>query len=139
MEFARKIIFIIFPLLFLSCKTTMGTITLLEIKPLPREVIIETPIEYDPIYAVLKIREVSEENGVQKYLFAKMDSDIPEITSGIMGEISPDASFGEVIGTFKVISKSGGFVRGSIESLTHKVPTNSFVRIQIGKKAKELK
>ena len=56
-----------------------------------------------------------------------------------MGEISVEATFSEVIGTFKVVSKDGGFVRGSIESLTHKVPSNSFIRIQTGQKAKEVK
>jgi hypothetical protein len=110
---------------------------LLEIKPLPREVVIEVPVEYEPIYAVLKIREVSEENGVQKYIFAKLEKDIPEIQAGLVGEISADAAFGEVIGTFKILSKSLGFVRCSIDSLTHKVPANSFIRVQTGQKAKE--
>ena len=139
MELTRKIAIAILPLLCLSCNTTMGPIAMQEIKPLPREVVIATPIEYDPIYAVLKIREVAEENGVQKYLYAKLDGDIPEITAGVMGEISVEATFSEVIGTFKVVSKDGGFVRGSIESLTHKVPSNSFIRIQTGQKAKEVK
>ena len=53
------------------------------------------------------------------------------------GEISADATFETVIGTMKIISKSGGFVRCSIESLNCKIPANSFVRIEIGKKAKE--
>lgn len=82
---------------------------------------------------------MAEENGVQKYLYAKLDGDVPEIMAGVMGEISVEATFSEVIGTFKVITKDGGFVRGSIESLTHKVPANSFIRIQIGQKAKEAK
>ena len=73
MELIRKIALAILPILCLSCKTTMGPIAMQEIKPLPREVVIATPIEYDPIYAVLKIREVAEENGVQKYLYAKLD------------------------------------------------------------------
>lgn len=138
MEFTRKIMLAILPVLCLSCKT-VGPIAMMEIKPLPKEVVIETPVEYDSVYAILKIREVSEENGVQKYLYAKMDSDVPEIMAGGMGEISVEATFSEVIGTFKVITKDGGFVRGSIESLTHKVPANSFIRIQIGQKAKEAK
>lgn len=139
MELTRKIVFAILPILCLSCKTTMGSIAMQEIKPLPREVVIATPIEYDPIYTMLKIREVAEENGVQKYLYAKLDGDISEITAGVMGEISVEATFSEIIGTFKVISKDGGFVRGSIESLTYKVPSNSFIRIQTGQKAKEVK
>ena len=136
MEFARKIILFVFPFACLSC-TTMGSISLLEVKPLPREVVIEVPVEYEPIYAILKIREVSEENGVQKYIFAKLDKDIPEVKAGSLGEISADVSFGEVIGTFKVISKSGGFVNCLIENLTHRIHANSYIRIQTGQKAKE--
>lgn len=139
MEFTRKIVFAILPVLCLSCKTTMGPIAMLEIKPLPREIVMATPVEYDPIYEVLKIREVAEENGVQKYLYAKLDGDIPEISAGVMGEISVEATFSEIIGTFRVISKDGGFVRCYIESLTHKVPTNSFIRIQTGQKVKGVK
>ena len=138
MEFIRKIVLALLPILCLSCKT-VGSITMLEIKPLPKEVVIAAPVEYEPIYAVLNIREVAEENGVQKYLYAKLDGDIPEIVSGVMGEISAEATFSEVIGTFKVISKESGFVRGSIESLTHKIPLNSFIRIQTGQTAKEVK
>ena len=63
--------------------------------------------------------------------------DIPEVKAGSLGEISADVSFGEVIGTFKVISKSGGFVNCLIENLTHRIPANSYIRIQTGQKAKE--
>lgn len=136
MEFARKIILSILPFAFFSC-TSMGSVALIEVKPMPREVVIEVPVEYEPIYAILKIREVSEENGVQKYIFAKLDKDVPEIKAGSLGEISADVSFGEVIGTIKVISKSGGFINCSIENLTHRIPANSYIRIQTGQKAKE--
>lgn len=138
MELTGKIILVLLSTLCLSCKT-VGPIVMAEIKPLPKEVVITAPVEYDPVYVVLKIREVAEQNGVQKYLYAKLDEEVPEITAGIEGEIAAGAAFSEVIGTFKVISINGGFVYGAIETLTHKVPSNSFIRIQIGQKAKEVK
>lgn len=142
MEFIRKIIFLLtvftIPLIFLACNTVKKvSVSLLEIKPLPREVVIEKKTEYDPVYSVMKIVEVSEENGIQKYLYAKLEKDSPEVVSGKLGEISSNTSFEEILGTFKIVSKSRGFVRGNIESLTHKIPSNSYVRVQIGQKAKE--
>lgn len=135
MEFVRKIMLAALPLIFCSCKTILPA-SLAEIKPLPREVVVEKKTEYEPVYAVMKVLEVSEENGVQKYLLAKMDGDVKEITVGVYGEIAADTSFEPVLGTFKVLGIQGGFIRCSIETLTHKIPSNSFVRIQIGQKAK---
>ena len=120
-----------------SCATTYTPIVLAEIKPQKDDVVEVKKVEYEAIYSILKVLEVSEENGVQKYLFAKIDRDSTEIAVGVAGEISADATFETVIGTMKIISKSGGFVRCSIESLNCKIPANSFVRIEIGKKAKE--
>lgn len=135
MEFARKIMLFVEVFLFCSCKTILPA-ALAEVKPLPREVVVEKKVEYEPVYAVMKVLEVSEENGVQKYLLAKTDGDNKEITAGVYGEIAADISFEPVLGTFKVLGIQGGFIRCSIETLTHKIPSNSFVRIQIGQKAR---
>lgn len=138
MELVGKIIAALLLLLVqASCSTTYTAINLSEVKPLKDEVVVETKVEYESIYAILKVLEVSEENGVQKYLFAKIDKDSKEISVGVLGEISADTTFSSVIGTIKIISKTGGFARCSIESLNCKIPPNSFVRIEVGKKAKE--
>lgn len=135
MELARKMMPLVAAFVFCSCKTILPA-TLAEIKPLPREVVVEQKVEYEPVYAVMKVLEVSEENGVQKYLLAKTDGDSKEITAGVYGEIAASISFDPVLGTFKVLGIQGGFIRCSIETLTHKIPSNSFVRIQTGQKAK---
>lgn len=136
MESAGKIILVFLSFLIISCVSSTP-LAMLEIKPLPREVVIEHQAEYEPIYATMKVLEISEENGVQKYLFAKVEGEVSEITAGVVGEISGDLSFDKILGNFKVISRNGNFIRCSIETLTHKVPANSYIRIQIGKKKKE--
>ena len=139
MEFVRKLGFLIFLFfVFISCKTSQLTmITLTEIKPLPKEVIIEKKLEYEPIYTNMKILEVSEVNGVQKNIIAKIESDIDSIQVDMLGEISYDNAFSEIIGTVKVTGIRGGFLEGVIESSTHKIPVNSYLRFQIGQKAIE--
>lgn len=137
MEFIRKII-VIFVLLsaVFSCKT-VTPVTLLEIKPLPREVVIEKKQEYEPVFSVMKILEISEVNGVQKYIIARLEADGAEIKPDALGEIAADTFFAEPIGTVKVLSKTGNFLRCSIETSTHKIPDNAYIRVQIGQKPKE--
>lgn len=140
MELVRKISFVFIIVFSLVGCTSTGTLTLAEIKPLPKEVVVEVKQEFEPVYSVMKILEVSEVNGVQKFVIAKLDKvEGKEIAIEMVGEISDDISFEKVLGTFKVTSKAGGFLKGSIETLTHKIPTNSYIRVQIGQKAKEEK
>lgn len=136
MESIRKIIIVFLSVLFISCTSTVP-VTLLEIKPLPREVVIQKKLEYEPIFSIMKVLEISEVNGVQKYIIAKLDTDVEEIKIESMGEIAGNNSFDEILGTIKVISKTGGFLKCSIETSTHKIPINSYIRIQIGQKARE--
>ena len=134
MEFTRKIIFGLIIILFISCKST-SIVVLQEIKPLPKEVVVQKKLEYEPIYSSMKILEVSEVNGIQKFILAKLDSSAINIEIDLIGEISLDSSFSEIIGTFKVTSKSGGFLKGTIITTTHRIPTNSYLRVQIGQQA----
>ena len=137
MEFIGKIILpLIFSFCVFSCKT-VTPVALLEIKPMPREVVIQKKLEYEPIFSVMKILEISEINGVQKYIIAKLEADSGEIKVDSMGEIAADNSFGNVLGTVKVLSMGGGFLRGAIETSTHKIPAGSYIRVQIGQTAKE--
>ena len=96
------------------------------------------PLQYAfPIFSIMKILEISEVNGIQKYIITKLDADSDEINIDVLGEIAATNSFDEVLGTIKVISKAGGFLKCSIENSTHKIPANSYIRIQIGQKARE--
>lgn len=137
MEFIRKIaILVCLCLCVFSCKTVIP-VALLEVIPLPREVMIEEDSEYEPVFSVMKILEISEVNGVQKYVIAKVEADGKDIENSAMGEIAADLSFENPLGIIKVISRTGDFLRCSIESSTHKIPNNSYIRIQIGEKEKE--
>ena len=136
MEFIGKItVFLLSIMLFLCTSTT--SVALLEIKPLPKEVVIQKKVEYEPIFSIMKILEISEVNGIQKYIITKLDADSDEINIEAMGEIAATNSFDEVLGTVKVVSKTGEFLKCSIENSTHKIPANSYIRIQIGQKARE--
>ena len=59
MEFARKMMPIAVVFLLCSCRTILPA-ALAEVKPLPREVVVEKKVEYEPVYAVMKVLEVSE-------------------------------------------------------------------------------
>ena len=77
------------------------------------------------------------EDLVQSELMAKVGDIKTGLEKGVIGEISPTADFGEIIGTFKIISIMNGFVTCRIESVTKKIPNNAFIRVQIGQKEKE--
>ena len=136
MEFIGKITVFLLSIMLFSCTSTTS-VALLEIKPLPKEVVIQKKVEYEPIFSIMKILEISEVNGIQKDIITKLDADSDEINIEAMGEIAATNSFDEVLGTVKVVSKTGGFLKCSIENSTHKIPANSYIRIQIGQKARE--
>ena len=132
-----KLILLLLALFFTSCTTTVvKPAVLAELKPLPSQGVTKVK-EYEPVYAVMKILEISEENGVQKYLVAKSDPEVTEDAKNLVGEISGDIEFSQILGTYKITSISSNFIRGTILSTTHKIPSNSYVRIQIGEKLKE--
>lgn len=124
--------------LIVSSCSSVGPLAMLEITPLPKEVVAAVKVEYEPVYAVMRVLEVSEKNGVQKNLVARLGDSKDGISKDSMGEIAADSSFGEVIGTFKVTEISGSFIRCSIETVTHKVPANAYIRIQTGQKEKDI-
>ena len=142
MESSRKItgfLVLLFVSLLSSCasgKIVEDPLVLLEVTPLPRSVVIQKKVEYEPIYGVMRVLEVSEENGVQKYLLAKAGDIKSGLTAGATGDIGTDAAFGTVIGTFKIVSMTNGFVKCSIVTVTQKVPGNAYIRIQTGQQEK---
>ena len=84
-----------------------------------------------------KSEGITLENGVQSEILAKVGDIKTGLEKGVTGEISPASDFGEIIGTFKIVSVTNGFVTCRIESVTKKIPNNAFIRVQIGQKEKE--
>lgn len=114
-----------------------NSLVLLELEPLPRTVVVKQRVEFEPIYSVLKIIEVSEVNGVQKFFLVKIGSDRTGIAVGTTGEIAEDQEFSKVIGIFKITEVYGDFFKCRVEELTYKIGLNAFVRYKIGEKVKE--
>lgn len=144
MEVIRKINIVLFFLslfLIFGCKTNEiieeVPLQIAEITPLPKDVQLNKKVVYEPIYGVMRILEITLENGVQTELMAKTGGISTGLEKGVVGEISPTMDFGEIIGTFKVVSIMNGFVVCRIENVTKKIPNNSFIRVQIGQKEKE--
>ena len=126
-------------LLLTGCKTVqiIDPLVLQEIAPLPRTVVIKPVVEYEPVYAVMKIVEVSEENGVQKYFLVRLGADKTGVAVGITGDIAEDIEFQKIIGSYKIIEMYGNFCRGQIDSLSYKIGTTAYVRVKIGEQVKE--
>ena len=142
MEIVRKIIVICILIFMVSaCATKTAVIedplVIAEITPLPKDVQLKKKVLYEPVYGVMRVLEITLENGVQAELMAKTGDIKTGLQKGVTGEISPAADFGEIIGTFKITSVTNSFVTCRIESVTKKIPNNAFIRVQIGQKEKE--
>ncbi|WP_156882497.1 hypothetical protein [Treponema lecithinolyticum] len=85
----------------------------------------------------MKIVEVSEENGVQKYFLVRLGADKTGVAVGITGDIAEDIEFQKIIGSYKIIEMYGNFFRGQIDSLSYKIGTTAYVRVKIGEQVKE--
>ena len=143
METAGKIIISISLLLFIltGCASNEvvaeDPLVIAEITPLPKNIQQKKTVLYEPVYGIMRILEISLENGVQTVLMAKTGAVKTGLEKGVTGDISPAADFGEIIGTFKIVSVMNGFVTCRIESVTKKIPNNAYIRVQIGQKEKE--
>lgn len=145
MELTRKIIISITLILILICtgcvssplETQEDPLVLLELTPLPKTVKKQEKVIYEPIYGIMRVLEISTENGVQTQLMAKKGDVKEGLDKGVVGDIAEDSSFGEIIGTFKIVSVANGFVTGKIESVTKKIPNNAYIRVITGQKIKE--
>lgn len=142
MEFVRKIVFLLICLfLFSGCISTPmapvnDPLVLVEITPLPKDIQVKKEVLYEPVYGIMRILEISQENGVQTEVMAKKGDITAGLEKGVTGEIAEDPSFGEIIGTFKITSVMNGFVTGKIETVTKKIPSNAYMRVVIGQKIK---
>jgi len=147
MESVKKIKVILFAVIafgivFLacSCKTAPNnSLVIMEIAPLPKAVVAaqKNIAEYEPVYAVYRIIEVTEVNGVQKFFLVRFGADKTGIEKGIAGEIGEDAAFPRIIGTFKIIELLGDFFRCEITELAYRIGPNAHARVVIGEKVKE--
>ncbi|MDR0320582.1 MAG: hypothetical protein LBI28_03695 [Treponema sp.] len=134
----RSIIIIsAFLLMIFSCKTSNDQLVLQEITPIPRSVARQVVTEYEPVYSTLRIIEVSEVNGVQKYFLVRLGTDRTGISVGVTGEIGEDATFQRVIGSFKIIELHSGFFRCEVTELAYRIGANAHARVQIGEKVKD--
>jgi hypothetical protein len=148
MEFVREIttgrlwfIPVIFIAVF-SCKSGPETVhdplVLQEIAPIPRTVRAgPVATEYEPVYSVMRIVEISEVNGVQKYILIRAGADRTGIDLDVAGDIGDDAAFQRVIGNFKIIEIHGNFIRCEIIELAYRIGPSAYVRIKIGEQLKE--
>ena len=116
-----------------------NALALLEIAPLPRAVVVKPVIEYEPVYSVLKIIEVSEVNGVQKYFLTKFGADKTGVSVGVTGDIAEDPEFTKIIGTYKIIEVYKDFFKSQIDMLSYKIGAVAYIRIKTGEKVKEAK
>ncbi|MDR2588997.1 MAG: hypothetical protein LBC67_06175 [Spirochaetales bacterium] len=143
MESPEKIIFTaLFAFLFFGCKSPplviiQDPLVIEEIAPLPRTVIVKPQTEYEPVYTVLRIVEVSEVNGIQKFFLVRMGPDKTNLVSGGGGEIGDDAEFKRIIGTYKIIEVYGDFFRCEVERLDYKIGSAAHIRIKTGERIKQ--
>jgi hypothetical protein len=113
-------------------------LVLQEITPLPRSVVIAAKAaEFEPIYTALRIIEVSEVNGVQKYFLVRLGSDRTGISVGVTGDIAEDAAFQKIIGNYKILEVYADFFRCEIVELAYRIGTAAYMRVQTGEKLRE--
>jgi len=107
-----------------------------EIAPLPRAVVIKPVLEYEPVYAVMRIIEVSEVNGVQKFFLARAGAEKALIREGEEADIGDDADFHKIIGNCAVVEVYGDFFRCEVRQLDYKIGPAAHIRIKTGERLK---
>jgi hypothetical protein len=112
--------------------------------PLPRAPVLSTNVvpaevisEYEPVYAIFRIVEVSEVNGVQRYFIARIGMDRTGIQVGVIGEMAEDERFQRVIGNYRITEMFSDFFRGEIVELTYRIGSTAFVRVQTGERLRQ--
>ena len=108
-----------------------------EIAPLPRTIVVRPAIVYEPVYTVLRIIEVSEVNGIQKFFLVRIGADKTNIAVNVTGDIAEDSEFTKIIGTYKIIEVYGDFFRCEVQQLDYRIGTTAYIRIQIGERVKQ--
>lgn len=143
MESIRKVIIALSSLLclfFVSCGTTTFVLPEISIEA-PDTNIVEAQ-QVENVYTAFKILEITEENGVQKYVLIKVDQEtlshlVKDENGEVVGKVTTDMAGTQEITTCKEKSRSGGIVRLQLENSTHKIPKNSYVMLPTGIKKAE--
>jgi predicted amino acid-binding ACT domain protein len=138
-------VFVFAMALLVSCKDTpppviiQNPLTLQEIAPLPRQIVVQQAavVEFEPVYAVFRIIEVAEVNGVQRNFLVRISGDRTGITAGVTGDIAEDAAFERIIGTYRIAEVFSDFFRCDIQELAYRIGTTAYIRVQTGEKLKE--
>jgi hypothetical protein len=132
--------------LFVSCKSEPPSpivikedpLVIQELSPLPRAIVSARAEEYESVYSIFRIIEVSEVNGVQQFFLARLGSDRTGIDVGVSESIAEDEKFEKIIGKFTIIEIFGDFFRCEIEELDYKIGAAAYIRIKTGEKLKEI-
>lgn len=145
MEFAGKIkltLILLISLSLVSCVSVnnekpIDVLVLEEITPMPKSVQKKQQVLYEPVYGIMRVLEISLENGVQTEILTKKGNITTGLEKGAPGDIAVDAGFNEIIGNCKIVSVQNGFVTFHVENVTKKIPSNAYIRIITGQKIKE--
>jgi hypothetical protein len=108
-----------------------------EITPLPRAVIIKPVLEYEPVYSVMRIIEVSEVNGVQKFFLARVGADKTNIAAGKEGDVADSEDFKKIIGAYTIIEVFGDIFRCEVKQLDYKIGPAACIRMKTGERLKQ--
>ena len=108
-----------------------------EIAPLPRAVVVKPVLEYEPVYSLMRVIEVSEVDGVQKFFLARAGEDRTNIVEGKEGEIADDEDFKKTIGTYTIVEVYGDIFRCEVRRLDYRIGRNAHIRMQTGERLKK--
>ena len=143
MEPIEKIVFPVFGLLLLAgCALFSETplvvvqdpLVIEEIAPLPRAVVVKPVLEYEPVYSLMRIIEVSEVDGVQKFFLARAGEDRTNIIAGKGGEIADDDDFKKIIGAYTIVEVYGDIFRCEVSRLDYRIGPGAHIRMQTGER-----
>lgn len=143
----KRIVFLLFAVMIFplmsSCRTVEQPVPVVvvhdplviqEVTPIPRAVIIarqQVP-EFEPVFATLRILEVAEINGVQRYFLVRVGADRTGIAVGVTGDIIENSVSQRVIGSYRIVELLGDFFRSEITDLAYRIGPNAHMRIQVG-------
>ena len=105
-----------------------------EIAPLPRAVIIKPVLEYEPVYSVMRIIEVSEVNGVQKFFLVRAGADKAQMREGLQADIGDDGEFRRIIGSCAIVESYVDFFRCEVRQLDYRIGPGAHIRVQTGER-----
>ena len=151
MESFKKIISAVFiafllagSVLFTSCVlfsdepliVIVDPLVLEEISPFPRAIVVRPVVEYEPVYSLMRIVEVSEVGGVQKFFLARAGADRTNIIEGKGGEIADEEDFKKIIGTYTIVEVYGDIFRCEVLRLDYRIGRNAHIRMKTGERLK---